>query len=203
MSGRNSFRTTVIGLSGGIASGKNLVAEIFAQKGAAVFDADKEVHKLIESDKSTIAAIKKIFPESFVEEKIDRKILGKIVFADEKKLRDLEKILHPKVRKKYQEFVKKSAQEKVKLAVLNVPLLLESGVYKADFILAITAFVAIRKKRFLARLKNSDVKIFNQIRAKQMSDSNRKKCADFVITNNKTKKDLSAKIAKIIHKLSS
>lgn len=198
MSGRNPFRTTVIGLSGGIASGKNLVAEIFAQKGAAIFDADKEVHKLLESDESTIAAVKKFFSESFVEGKIERKILGKIVFADEKKLRALEKILHPKVQKKYREFVAQAKKNKKEFVVLNVPLLLESETYKCDYVIAITAFLALRKKRFLARSKNSDLKIFNQIRAKQISDSTRKKRADFVITNNETKEDLVTKIEKIL-----
>ena len=56
----------IIGLTGGVASGKNFVAEIFAQKGAVIFDADKEVHRLLDSDKSTISKVKKIFPESFL-----------------------------------------------------------------------------------------------------------------------------------------
>ena len=81
--------------------------------------------------------------------------------------------------------------------------MLESKGYKSDFVIAVTAFVALRKKRFLARSKSSSIKIFNQIRAKQMSDSERKERADFVITNNKTKEDLAAKIEKIIKKINS
>lgn len=94
----------IIGLTGGIASGKNFIAEIFAKNGAVIFDADVEVHKLLESDKSTIEEVINSFPESFIEQKINRKILGKIVFSNSKKLEILEKILHPKVRKKYQSF---------------------------------------------------------------------------------------------------
>lgn len=206
MSGRNSFRTKIvgpriIGLTGGIASGKNFVADIFAKHGAAVFDADKEVHKLLESDKSTIAAVEKKFPQSVVEGKIERKILREIVLFDDKKLKVLEKILHPKVRKKSQEFIELAKKLKKKFIVLNVPLLLETKGYKSDFIIAISASIALRKKRFLARSKNANVKIFDQIRAKQMSDVERKKCADFVVTNNKTEKDLAAKIEKIITKI--
>ncbi len=73
----------IIGLTGGIASGKSFVAEIFKKKGAMIFDADEEVHKLLELDKSTILAIKKKFPTSFIDRKIDRKILGKIVFSED------------------------------------------------------------------------------------------------------------------------
>jgi len=99
----------IIGLTGGIASGKNFVAEILAKKDAAIFDADKEVHKLLESDKSTILEVSKKFSQSFIDKKINRKILGEIVFSPgekgAKKLKILEKIIHPKIRKNHLEFL--------------------------------------------------------------------------------------------------
>lgn len=201
MSGHNSFRTTVIGLTGGVASGKNFVAKIFAKNGAVIFDADQEVHELLAADQSTIAEVKKNFPESFVEQKIDRKILGKIVFADEKKLRILEKILHPKVRKNCQKFIVRVKKEKKTIAVLNIPLLLETNHYKSDYIVAISTSIAIRKKRFLARSESANVKIFNQICANQISDAKREKRADFVINNNGSKRDAVQKVKKIISRL--
>lgn len=201
MPSRRSFRTTVIGLSGGIASGKNFVAEIFAKNGAVIFDADREVHHLLDIDKSTIKAVSKNFPEVVIGDKIERKILGKIVFADPEKLKILEKILHPQVRKKYQKFVEKAQAKRIKIAVLNVPLLLESKVYKSDLVVAIIAPLALRRKRFLARSKNADIKIFNKIRAKQMSDLDRKKRADFVIKNDRNPEIISQKITKIISEI--
>ena len=201
MSSRNSCRTKVIGLTGGIASGKNFVAEIFAKKGAVVFDADKEVHNLLEFDKSTIDQVRKQFPESFIDEKIDRKILGKAVFANEDKLRILEKILHPKVRKKYREFVIGAKKDNKKFVVLNVPSLLETKAYKSDFVIAIVAPLTVRKKRFMARSKNSDLKTFNQIRAKQMTDLERKKHADFVIKNDKTREAIEQQVDIILQKI--
>lgn len=196
MSGKNSFRTTVVGLTGGIAAGKNFVADIFAKNGAAIFDADKEVHRLLESDKLTFEEVAKNFSESLIDGKIDRKILAKIVFFNEEKLLILEKILHPKVRQKYQEFLADAERRKIKLVVLNVPLLLESECYKSDYIVAITAPLALRKKRYLLRSKNSDLTNFNKIRRKQLSDLERKKRADFVIRN--TDEDLtSQKVRKI------
>jgi len=184
----------IVGLTGGIASGKNFVAEVFAKNSAAIFDADKEVHALLESDKSTFLDVKKKFPSAILNGKIERKILGKIVFADDKKLKILEKILHPKVREKYAEFLKIARKEKRKLAVLNIPLLLEREGYDCDEIIAIITSKAEQKKRFLKRSKKQDPKnfadkkrelekIFAQISAKQMTNLERKKAADFVINN--------------------
>ncbi len=198
----------IIGLTGGIASGKNFVAEIFAQNGAAVFDADFEVHQLFASDKSVIGMIKKKFPDSFVEGKIERKILGKIVFGDAKKLEILEKILHPKVREKYQEFLANAQKSKKKIAVLNIPLLLEKQAYKCDKIVAIVAPPSIQKRRFLARHKKITAaekknleKKFEQIRAKQISNLARKASADFVVNSNFSKRNVIEQVVAIINKI--
>ncbi|MBU6141163.1 MAG: dephospho-CoA kinase [Proteobacteria bacterium] len=201
MSGSAPNRIKVIGLTGGVAAGKNFVAEIFSKNGAVIFDADKEVHKLLELDQSTIDAVKKNFPESFVEKKIDRKILGKIVFSDVKQLKILEKILHPQVRASCQKFLRKASEDKKEMAVLNIPLLLETGHYKCDYIIAVSAPISIRKQRFLARSKSANVKIFNQICAKQISDTEREKKAAFVINNGGSKGDVSRRVKAIITEL--
>ena len=188
----------IIGLTGGIASGKNFIAEIFANNGAAIFDADEEVHKLLESDKSTIEEVKKFSPESFVEHKINRKILRKIVFSNSEKLEMLEKILHPKVRKKYQSFLAKSKKEGRKMVILNIPLLLEKKGYECDKIIAVISTKSIQRERFLKRTKESYpetfaaekenlIKQFEKIFLKQTTNKNRKKAADFVIDNTKSK----------------
>lgn len=198
----------IIGLTGGIASGKNFIAEIFEKNGAVIFDADKEVHKLLESDKSTFNEVQKKFPQAIINKKIDRKILGKIVFADEKKLKILEKILHPKVRKKYQEFLKTSRQKEKEFVALNIPLLLESEAYKCDKIVAIIIEKSVQKKRFLEReKKNSAAEIKNleekflQITSKQISDSQRKKQADFVIDNSGSKLQTINQVRKILKEI--
>lgn len=199
----------IIGLTGGVASGKNFVAEVFAKNGAAIFDADKEVHQLLESDKSTFREVQKFFPEAIIEKKISRKILGKIVFNDEKKLKILEKILHPKIRKKHLEFLKSAKKSGKKLAVLNIPLLLEKEGYKCDQTLAIIASKAIQKKRFLERAKKNDPKNFlrdkkdlekkfEQIRSKQISNLERKKRADFVINSSLSKAHTIKQVKKFL-----
>jgi len=199
----------IIGLSGGVASGKNLVAEIFAKNGAAIFDADKEVHKLLELDKSTISRIKKSFPECFLDKKINRQILGKIVFHDVKKLKILEEIIHPQVRKNYDNFLKEARKNKVELVILNIPLLLETQHYKCDKILVIISSKELRKERFLERekvkdkrnfdLKKKDLeKKFVAILKSQLSDVKRKKHADFIIKNNDSKKALELEIKELM-----
>jgi dephospho-CoA kinase len=197
----------VIGLTGGVAAGKNFVAGIFAENNAVIFDADKEVHKLLESDKSTIFEVKKNFPESFVNKKINRKILGDEVFFDFKKLKILETILHQKVQKKYLEFLLSAKKTKQKIVVLNVPLLLENKGYKCDYVIAIISTKKIRKERFLKRAlqKNSYLnkselsKKFQQIVINQISDIERKKCADFVIKNNSSCEDLTRQVVDIMN----
>lgn len=199
----------IIGLTGGIASGKNFVADIFAKNGAAVFDADKEVHNLLESDKLTIDEVKKNFPTSFVKQKIDRKILGKIVFSDAEKLKILEEIIHPKVRKNYQLFLKNFKIQNKKIAVLNIPLLLETKGYECDKVLAITVAPSIQKKRFLSRSmkfskesKQSLEKKFSQILAKQMTNKQRKSRADFVIDTNCSKSAVVKKVKEFLDAVS-
>ncbi|OFW80690.1 MAG: dephospho-CoA kinase [Alphaproteobacteria bacterium RIFCSPLOWO2_01_FULL_40_26] len=201
----------IIGLTGGVASGKNFVAEIFAQKGAVIFDADKEVHRLLDSDKSTISKVKKIFPESFIKEEIDRKILGKIVFADEKKLKILERIIHPQVRKNYQKFLQDCRKKKTNLVVLNIPLLLETKGYKYDYVVAIIAPKYLCKERFLNRERKKDLcqkisdleKKFKQIISNQLPDVKRITESDFVLYNNQrlSKLSFSKKVDQIIQKI--
>lgn len=184
----------IIGLSGGIASGKNFVADIFRNNGAAIFDADIEVHKLLESDQKVILEVTKEFPESFIDVKIDRKILGKIVFNDKNKLQILEKIIHPIIRQKYLESLEKSKSEGREMFLLNIPLLLESKSYQCDKIIAITISSEIQRERFLERARKSDPdnfvakkadleETFEKIIVNQMSNEEREAVADFVVNN--------------------
>jgi dephospho-CoA kinase len=199
----------IVGLSGGIASGKNFVAEIFAKNGAAIFDADRETHNLLESDKLSYEEIRKNFLQAIINEKIDRRILGKIVFDDKNKLEILEKILHPKIRKKYQDFLNTARSEGCKLVVLNIPLLLEKESYACDYIVAIITPKHIRKERFLKRSEELDrgnfaknksqlEERFEKIFVNQIDDEIRKSKANFVIDSSGTKEDVEEEVKKIL-----
>lgn len=199
----------IIGLTGGIASGKNFVADIFKSKGAAIFDADFEVHKLLESDQNIIAEVSNAFPGSCIDAKIDRKILGKIVFQNKDKLQILEDIIHPIIRQEYYKFLERSESEGRELVLLNIPLLLEKKGYECDKIIAITIDPEIQKERFLERFKksnNSDFtdldERFNKITASQMSNSQRESLADFVIDNSGSREEFINQIEDLLIKIS-
>ncbi len=193
----------IIGLSGALASGKNFAAEFFAQKGAAIFDADKQVHEALTSDKALIVKIAEIFPQSFVNKKIERKILGKIVFADVKKLQILEDIIHPIIRKKYLEFIAKSRQEKKKIVVLNIPLLLEKQGYECDKVIALVVQPKVQKNRYFARHKDQPKKEleekFSKITRLQFTNQQRKEKADFVVNTSFSKARTTMQLQKIFN----
>lgn len=192
----------IIGLTGGIASGKNFVSEIFAKHGAAIFDADKETHNLLESDESTLNEIQKNFPKAVINHKINRKALGEIVFSDKNKLRILEEIIHPQVRRKYQEFLQNSKNNGCKIVVLNVPLLLETKGYDCDYVIALIAPKEIKKARFLARSNSFDKdaeELFEKIHSNQIDDEARKSKANFIIDTAMSKLEVEAQILDILH----
>ncbi len=196
----------IIGLSGGIASGKNFVAEIFAQNGAAIFDADKEVHEIFKHDKDAILKVAQHFSASLINGEINRKILGEIVFNDADKLKILEEIIHPKVREKYLQFLENAKKEDKEIAVLNIPLLLEKSAYKCDKIIALVAPVEVRKERFLHRQKklrpdeslNNLEEKFARIVASQMTNLEREKRADFVIETGFSKENTVAQVENVL-----
>lgn len=197
----------ILGLTGGIASGKNFVADIFAKNGAAVFDADAEVHKMFCDDKDLILKVLEAFPQikKSTSQEIDRKALGKIVFSDPKKLDILEEIIHPIVRKKYKDFLKKSRQEGRKIIVLNIPLLLEKQGYDCDKVVAILIPPSLQKRRFFARKKNDSKQElenkFKKITQIQLKNKERKEMADFVINTRFSKAETARQVKDILRKL--
>lgn len=204
----------IIGLSGGIASGKNFIAKVFEKNGAMVFDADQEVHDLLEFDLKTFKEIEKIFPNSIIDGKINRKNLSLEVFLNQENLKILEKIIHPKIRQKYQEFLIKAKENKVEMVVLNIPLLLESDGYKCDKIISIILPKDVQKQRFLLREKKKDLKNyqnqlkdlelkFEEIYKKQLKNSQRKEKSDFIIKNHFSKSDVILQVKKIIYEIAS
>lgn len=169
----------VIGLTGSIATGKSTVSKMFRTLGIPVFDADAFVHQLFSQDAETIAAIQKTFPKAIHQGQIDRKALGKIVFADDEKLKRLEAMLHPKVRAAEMEFM--SQQHHRRFCVLDIPLLFETGAdllcdevwvtYCPDF---------LQRQRIMARTGMTPEKC-EQILARQMPQAAKLAQADRVL----------------------
>jgi dephospho-CoA kinase len=196
----------IIGLSGSIASGKNFIANIFSKFHIMVFDADLTVHQLLQQ-KFVIKQIQQFFPSCVIEQKIDRKILGQLVFYNKKNLEKLEKILHPLVRKAKQKFLLQAKRKKQKLAVLNVPLLLEkSKHYPCHVVLSIIANKSTRFTRFLHRnTQNNNTTTlqhkFEKINNKQTNNFTRCVKADFILFNHFSFFLTKRKIFNIIKKI--
>jgi dephospho-CoA kinase len=178
----------IIGLTGGLASGKNFVASQFRKLKIPVFDADLEVHKLLANDKEILLQVQQNFSKAVVDGKIDRKILGEEVLEDKQKLQNLEKIIYPKLRKKENLFIKNSQVRQQKIVVLNIPLLFEKGGYKrCDKTVVVMASNLIQLQRFKDRFKSKNIdtqllyKKFKNITNQQLDNWQRKKQADFLI----------------------
>ena len=172
--------------------GKSTVSKQFAALGAKTASADDFVHYLMNYDKNVFSEIAQHFPSAILschpalvagsgDKKIDRKILGKIVFADCEKRKILEKILHPRVWELEEKFVAKQQCLGAKLVVLDIPLLFETGAEKRmDYTVAVTAPKFIQRRRVLARAGMTPEK-FEQIAKSQMPDLEKCKRADFVV----------------------
>ena len=115
----------VIGLTGSIAMGKTTTAKLFAEEGVPVHDADAAVHRLYEAEAATL--IEAAFPGATRGGKVDRVALGKQVVGKPQALRRLEEIVHPLVREAGTKFLKEAEQAGAKVAVLDIPLLFETG----------------------------------------------------------------------------
>src|SRR5687767_11347936 len=169
----------VIGLTGSIGMGKSTTAAMFRARGAAVHDADLAVHRLYEG--SAVAPLKAAFPGITVDGKIDRARLSERVVGDPQALAQLEAIVHPLVRESEAEFLARSRTERRRLAIIDVPLLFETGGEGGvDIVLVVTADPAIQRWRVLAR-PGMDARKFESLLARQIPDSEKRRRAHFVV----------------------
>lgn len=200
----------IIGVTGSIASGKNFVAQSFEEFGAVVFDADEQVHQIFRNDASVFERIKETFPSVIVNNKIDRRKLGDLVFKDQFKLNLLEAIIHPVVSEKRKEFIESARKQNRNLVILNIPLLFEKGSYRHCHKNILVKLPAdIQRKRFLERSKvdnsnfNEDLFIakFDDILQNQMPNSAKEKLADYIVDNGGSREDTFNQVKEIFNKL--
>ena len=171
----------IIGLTGSIGMGKSTVARQFAAFGAKVCSADACVHKLMAKGGVAVGEIAKYFTDAVKNHEIDRQVLGKIVFADKKKLTLLENILHPMVQEMEDDFTYRAKNLGAKIVVLDIPLLFETGgEQRVDFTVAVTAPAFIQRQRVMVR-KGMTAEKFERIVASQLPSQEKEKRADFVI----------------------
>jgi dephospho-CoA kinase len=177
----------VIGLLGGVASGKSLVAEQFRRLGAAVLDADRIGHEVLLLPEVR-EAIRKHFGDKVFRSdgEVDRKALGRIVFASPpagpRKLTFLEQLTHPEIRRRLRDEFKQMALNGVPAAMLDAPVMLKAGWDKlCDVIIYIDAPDETRLKRAMSRGWTAEE--FAAREAAQDSLDLKKQRADFVVDN--------------------
>lgn len=173
--------TKIIGLTGGIGSGKTTIAKHFASLGIPVYIADDEAKKLMDNSE-IIAKLQAVFGEEIIEnKKIDRKALAQIVFQNPKKLKILNSIIHPAVKKHFTDWL--STYKNHPIIIKEAAILFESGSYKdCDLIITVTSPLEERVNRVMKRDNASRESILDRIN-NQWTDEQRISKSDYVIIN--------------------
>ena len=170
-----------IGLTGSMACGKSSVLKLFKQRGWLTMSADDIVRRLFLLDKELLQSLKDYFGKRIFKRdlSVDRNALSKIVFKDDNALVLLEKKLHPRVRKIWQDFLKKNDK---KLCLVEIPLLFEN---KLENFFDFTVTISCSKSKQALRLRqtSNDVKMVSQRIKKQVSQFEKRKLANYVISN--------------------
>jgi dephospho-CoA kinase len=191
----------VLGLTGSIAMGKSTAAETFRSFGVPVFDADAAVHRLLGRGGAGVAPVGAAFPECVGEQSVDRQRLGRLVFADPAALARLETILHPLVRTERDRFLARCRARGEKLAVLDIPLLYETGGERLlDAVAVVTAPTFLQGQRVLRRPGMTPARLA-AIRARQLPDPEKRRRADFVIPTGLERRRAVQAIAAIVDRL--
>jgi dephospho-CoA kinase len=171
----------IIGLTGGIGMGKSTAAAAFRRAGVPVFDADAAVHALQARNGPALPAIHAAFPGVVVGGVLDRAALRALVLADRARLRILESILHPLVRRAQARFLAQARGTGKRLVVLDIPLLFETGGDRlVDQVVVVSAPAPVQRARVKARRRMTDAEI-DRVIALQMPDQEKRKRADAVI----------------------
>lgn len=190
----------VLGLTGGIASGKSSISAMLKGMGLPIVDADMIARKVVEKGSPVLERIREEFGEGVLNDDgtLNRKALGHIVFSDSRKLERLNSITHPAIKEEIKRTIKDLSDKGEELCVLDVPLLIESGMKSmADSVL----LVYVDERTQLYRLMNRD-NISEEMALKkissQMSFEEKKKYADYIIDNSGSLDYTRAQLEKII-----
>jgi len=200
---RRLFRAPplVLGLTGSIGMGKSTAGRLLRRLGLPVHDADEAVHALLGPGGAAVAAVEAAFPGVAINGAIDRRKLGARVFGDAAALRRLEGILHPAARATATQFLRQQAQCRQPLAVLDIPLLFETGGERlCHAVVVVTAPAFVQRARVLARPDMSVARL-QAIQARQMPDREKRRLADFIVRTGLDKRHTLRQLAAIVRLL--
>lgn len=193
----------VVGLTGSIGMGKSTAADMLRQMGVPVHDSDAAVHAALGPDGAAVAAVAAAFPGAYDpgSNSIDRKKLGGIVFPDPAQKKQLEEIIHPVVRDMQQHFIRAMQAKGVKIVVLDIPLLYETGAEKRlDKVIVVSCPAFMQRQRVMSRPGMTEEK-FQAILASQTPDLEKRRRADYVAQTGLGRAYTHRVLKKIIHEL--
>lgn len=187
---------TVVGLTGGIAAGKSTVAELLRQRGVRVVEADAIVYALQEPGQPVWQAIRQAFGWAAVDEhgRLNRRWLGRQVFSSPAARTRLNELVHPAVRERLCAAVEEARRDELPLIVLDVPLLVESGLHRqVDRVWLVDCEPAQQRERLKRRSGLTDVEVQQRLAA-QWSSQAKRPYADVILDNRGTLEDLAREV---------
>lgn len=185
----------VVGLTGGIGSGKSLAAQFFSQLGALVIDADQLARSVIERGTDGFDEVLLRFGDAVLKDgDIDRVALGQIIFENPQAKVDLEAIIHPRIRTEFEDAV--ASLNPGQIMVYEIPLLVETNAAdRFDFVITVESDAELRKQRLRARgMFHSDIE---KRMASQATQEQRRAVADCVLTNDGSEDDLLRQVENV------
>ncbi|WP_439597192.1 dephospho-CoA kinase [Falsiroseomonas sp.] len=191
----------IIGLTGSIGMGKSTAANTFRRLRVPVFDADAAVHALQGPGGAAVAPVETAFPGTTAEGRVNREALRSRVLGDPAALKRLEGIMHPLVRGAERAFLAACRRRGARLAVLDIPLLLETGGQaRVDVVLVVSAPAAVQRARVLRRRGMTPERLA-AILARQMPDSRKRRMADEVIQTGQSRHHAQRQVRALVERM--
>ncbi|WP_417230927.1 dephospho-CoA kinase [Brevundimonas sp.] len=188
----------ILGLTGSIGMGKTTTAQMFADAGALVWNADDAVHALYARGGAAVSPVAATFPGVVVDGAVDRARLAQALGRDPAAFARLEAIVHPLVLADRLDALAAAEARGVKLAVLDIPLLFETGGDAAvDAVVVVTADADIQRRRVLAR-PGMTVERLDAILARQLPDAEKRRRADFLVDTGHGPGPARVRVAEIV-----
>lgn len=193
----------VIGLTGGIASGKSTISKLLVEKGYTVIDADIAARKVVEIGTPALQGIRDFFGKEILQEdgSLNRRKLGEIVFADEQKRIKLNELTHPRIRDWMLAQLNLAQKNEADVVFMDIPLLFESEAFHiTKKVLVVYIDEETQLTRLMERDKLTEEQALQRIHS-QLSMDEKKARADYIIDNRGSKKDSSCQLNEILQQI--
>ncbi|KPH05245.1 dephospho-CoA kinase [Rhizobium acidisoli] len=185
-----------IGLTGSIGMGKSTAGKLFAEAGIPLNDSDAVVHDLYAGEAAPL--VDAAFPGTMKDGAVDRHELGRQLALDPGGFKRLEAIVHPLVRKRETEFLKRQRRAGTEMVVLDIPLLFETNAWeRVDVVVVVSAGPQIQRDRVLAREGMTEEK-FEMILSRQTPDAEKRRRADYLIDSSGSIAETKERVLEII-----